>query len=252
MAIIHGLLTWPKDFQLQPLLPLSQSMNSNLTHALDGLNTRYRALGKSARLILLIFAGLLLLAISALTLRPAPLTDLAEGSHLRKADFYPLWNKGELVVLMRHVERCDHSTNPCLEQADGITVKGQHVAVQVGQAFQNLGLNQTNIYNSPLRRTEQTASYAFNRTTTGQEWLINCRKSMLDDVLKHKLDQHNMILVTHSECIAALEQSLKVSGASSLDYGSSLIISINPDDHSAKVLGYIDAQDWGKVLAKRP
>ncbi len=227
-------------------------MNSNFSHALAELNARYCALRTSARLTLLILVTALLVGAAVVELRPAPLTDLAEGRHLRDADFYSLWDKGDLVVLMRHVERCDHSSNPCLDQPDGITVKGRHVAGQVGQAFQHLGLSQTDVYNSPLRRTEQTSSYAFNRTSSGQDWLVNCRQSMLDDVLKHKLDHHNMILVTHSECIAALEKSLKVPSPNSPDYGSSLIISVNATDSSAKVLGYVDAQDWGTVLAKHP
>lgn len=227
-------------------------MNPNLNHALDGLSARYRALRKSSRLVLLLLAGLVLIGATVVALRPAPLTDLAQGRYLRNAHFYSLWDKGDVVVLMRHVERCDRSSNPCFAEPDGITAKGQRVAIQLGEALQSLGLNQADIYNSPLRRTEQTASYAFNRTTAGQDWLINCRKSILEDVLKHKLDRHNLILVTHSECISALEKSLTVHSPSSLDYGSSLIVSINPDDHRANVLGYIDAQDWGTVLAKRP
>jgi hypothetical protein len=38
----------------------------------------------------------------------------------------------------------------------------------------------------------------------------------------------------------------------SLDYGASLILSVNPDDHSTRVLGFIDARDWAKVVARRP
>ncbi|WP_460043799.1 hypothetical protein [Pseudomonas sp. S2_H01] len=71
-------------------------------------------------------------------------------------------------------------------------------------------------------------------------------------MLKHKLDHRNMVLVTHSECAAALEQSLNTPAPSSIGYGSSLIVSIDPGTHAARVLGFIDAQDWGKVLAKRP
>jgi len=226
-------------------------MNSNVSHALDELNARYHALGKSARVGLLALGIVLMTAICAVALRPAPIADLAEGNHARKASLFSLWDRGDLVVLMRHAERCDHSSNPCLDKSDGITVKGRQMAQQVGLAFKNLGFNQVDVYNSPLRRTEQTSAYAFNRTSTGEDWLINCRKTLLEDVLKHKLDHRNMVLVTHSECVAALEQSLNTPAPSSIGYGSSLIVSIDPDTHAARVLGFIDAQDWGKVLAKR-
>lgn len=227
-------------------------MSSNVSHTLGELNARYLALKKSARLGLIALFLLLTGVASALALHPAAIVDLAEGNHARKADLFSLWDRGDLVVLMRHAERCDHSSNPCLDQSDGITVKGRQMAQQVGQAFRNLGLNQVDLHNSPLRRTEQTSAYAFNRTSTGEDWLVNCRKSMLKDVLDHKLDHRNMVLVTHSECVAALEQSLNTPVPSSIGYGSSLIVSIDPKTHAARVLGFVDAQDWAKVLAKRP
>jgi phosphohistidine phosphatase SixA len=227
------------------------TMSSTLSHALGELNARYHALRKSARLGLFALLLLLMGVASALALHPAAIPDLAEGNHARKANFFSLWDRGDLVVLMRHAERCDHSSNPCLDQSDGITVKGRLMAQQVGLAFKNLGFNQVDVFNSPLRRTEQTSAYAFNRTSTEEDWLINCRKTMLADVLKHKLDHRNMVLVTHSECVAALEQSMSTPAPSSIEYGSSLIVSIDPKTHATRVLGFVDAQDWGKVLAKR-
>lgn len=227
-------------------------MNTSINDALVAITTRFHRRRQLARRVLFIVGMLLVMAITVITSRPALLTDLAQGHQLHKVNFFPLWGKGDLVVLMRHAERCDRSTNPCLAQPDGITVKGQHVADQLGQALQKLGLNQATLYNSPMRRTEQTSAYAFNHTTPGQDWLINCRDSMLDEVLKHKLDGHNMVLVTHSECIVQLEKSLDISAPGIPDYASSLIVSVNPDNHHARVLGYIDAADWGRVLRERP
>jgi phosphohistidine phosphatase SixA len=234
------------------VIALEPSMTSIVRYALDLSGTRYRALGKSTRMVSLIVAILMSASMILLALRPAQLNDLAEGYQARKANFYLLWDTGELVVLMRHVERCDHSTNPCLAQPDGITMKGQRMANQLGESLQHLGLSGADIYNSPLLRTEQTSAYAFKRTSSGQDWLINCKGSILDDMLKHKQNHHNLILVTHSECMSALEKSLNVPAPLSPDYGASLIVSVNPKDHSAHVLGYIDARDWKKVLARRP
>jgi phosphohistidine phosphatase SixA len=227
-------------------------MISNFSHTLNMLTARYHVRRKTVRLVSLVLGSLLLIGATTIAVRPAPVADLAEAHHALKADFYSLWDKGDLVVLMRHVERCDRSTNPCLDQPDGITIKGRGVAERVGLSFQQLGLSHADIFNSPLQRTEQTSRYAFNQKTQAQDWLINCRRSMLDDVLKHKQDHRNLVLVTHSECITELEKSLKVSSPWSAEYGSSLIVSVNPVDHSTQVLGYIDAQDWTKVLARRP
>jgi phosphohistidine phosphatase SixA len=207
----------------------------------------YRYALVMACLLAMTFAG-----VSYTLRRPAPPVDLVEGNRLISSGFYAGWQRGDLVVVMRHVERCDHSTNPCLAQPDGITRKGSDVATALGASIRAMDLSGTDLYNSPLRRTEQTAQAVFNRTTPAQDWLINCRKTMLDDVLKHKLDHRNLILVTHSECIAQLEKSLNVPSADSLDYGASLIVSVNPRDQSAHVLGIVDARSWNKVVAGRP
>lgn len=184
--------------------------------------------------------------------KPAAPVDLIESNRLISSGFYAGWQRGDLVILMRHVERCDHSTNPCLAQPDGITRKGSDVATALGASIRAMDLSGTDLYTSPLRRTEQTAQAVFNRTTPAQDWLINCRKTMLDDVLKHKLDHRNLILVTHSECIAQLEKSLNVSSPDPLGYGASLIVSVNPRDQSAHVLGTVDARSWNTVVAGRP
>jgi phosphohistidine phosphatase SixA len=227
-------------------------MISNFSHTLDMLTARFHVRRKTVRLAALLLGSLLLIGATTIAVRPAPMTDLGEAHHALKADFYSLWDKGQLVVLMRHVERCDHSTNPCLSAPDGITVKGRGVAERLGLSFPQLGLGHADIFNSPLQRTEQTSRYAFYQKSQAQDWLINCRRSMLDDVLKHKQDQRNLVLVTHSECITELEKSLKVRSPWSAEYGSSLILSIDPVDHSPHVLGYVYAQDWTKVLARRP
>jgi phosphohistidine phosphatase SixA len=227
-------------------------MNSYLSHVVVDVSARYHALHKLSRLMLLSLSLLIMASAAAYALRPAPLTDLADGRNLRKADFYALWDKGDLVVLMRHSERCDHSTNPCLAEGDGITRKGMELATQTGESLRQLGLNNADIYNSPLRRTEQTSAFVFHRTTAGQKWLVNCRNTMLDDVLAHKVGKRNLVLVTHSECINAMEKSLGVPAPESLDYAASLVVKVDPVSHSAHVLGYIDAQNWGAVLAKRP
>src|SRR5688500_3618049 len=83
------------------------------------IQARYKTL-----LVMLSFVILAVL-IGLWFLRAAAPVDLAQGRNMRTADVYARWTKGELVVLVRHAERCDHSTNPCLDVADGITRKGR-------------------------------------------------------------------------------------------------------------------------------
>ena len=47
---------------------------------------------------------------------------------------------------------------------------------------------------------------------------------MLQDALAHKVPGRNLVLVTHSECMAQIEKDLKVP-ASDMGYGSSLFVS---------------------------
>lgn len=206
---------------------------------------------RSYRTIFLIaFAVITAAALSAFAFSPAPIQDLAQRHNFQHADVSGLWAHGELVVLLRHVERCDHSTNPCLADHDGITRKGQAMALELNKSMKTMGVGNADIFSSPLLRTTQTSSAVFDRPVVNQDWLINCRKTMLNDVLAHKVDQRNLILVTHSECIDQLEKSMNVP-RTMMNYGASLIIAIDPATHKPNILGFIDAPGWKTILAKR-
>lgn len=211
----------------------------------------YSSLRPYRNILLGVFGLIITAALGAYAFAPAPVQDLALRNHFHQADIHGLWARGELVVLMRHAERCDHSTNPCLAGPEGITRKGQGVALELNKSMKAMGLANADIFSSPLLRTTQTSGFVFDRPVTNQDWLINCRKIMLNDVQAHKVDQRNLILVTHSECIDQLEKSLNNS-RTSLDYGASLIVSVDPVSHELKILGFMDASGWKTVLAKRP
>ncbi len=181
-----------------------------------------------------------------LLLKGSPPLNLAHGANMKIEDFNRRWINGDIIALVRHVERCDHSNAPCLDSADGITTRGRDVALELGNEFQKLGLEKTDIYSSPLTRAAQTSTFMFNHASSGQDWLFNCKGTMLRDVLRHKVNQHNLLLVTHSECIAEFEKAMKLPTPTP-GYGSSLFISIDKTDGAPHVLGYIDAQDWQSV-----
>ena len=151
-------------------------------------------------------ASALVIPLTLWLLAPAAVPDLAHGNVAGAQALKEGWNKGDIIVLVRHVERCDHSKAACLSGQDGITDRSRSVAVGVGAQFEQLGLDKADVYNSPILRTAQTAGYRFNKVGAGEEWLMNCRGTMLKDALMHKVPGRNLILVTHSECMAQLEK----------------------------------------------
>ena len=190
-------------------------------------------------------SALLVSALSLWLLGPATLPDLAHGNIAGARALADGWAKGEMIVLVRHVERCDHSKAACLNDREGITDRARAVAVGLGAQFEQLGLDHTDLYNSPLTRTAQTAGYMFNKVSAGDDWLVNCRHDLLRNALAHKVPGRNLILVTHSECMQAMETALK-QPTSTFGYGASLFVS-TAQPQAPRLLGFIEASDWRSV-----
>lgn len=190
----------------------------------------------------------LVIPLTVWLLRPAAIPDLAHGNVTGAQALAAGWARGDMIVLVRHVERCDHSKAACLTGNDGITERSRSVAVSVGAQFEQLGLQRVDIYNSPMIRTAQTASYMFNKVSANDDWLISCKGTMLRDALAHKVAGRNLILVTHSECMSQLQKDLKLP-TSSLGYGASLFISAETLQ-APRMLGYIEASDWHTVTTQ--
>lgn len=201
--------------------------------------TRYR------NTVVVLASALLVIPLTLWLLAPAAIPDLAHGNTAGARALLEGWTKGDMIVLVRHVERCDHSSAACLSGDDGITARSRSVAVGVGAQFEQLGLDKADVYNSPMLRTAQTAGYMFNKVSAGEEWLVNCRDTMLQDALMHKVPGRNLILVTHSECMAQLEKDLKLP-VSTLGYGASLFISAQAFT-VPRMLGFVEASDWRSV-----
>jgi len=220
-------------------LVLAQAKGPSLGRIL----ARYkRRLAWSLGLGLTLLAGLYLL-------QPTAVPDLAHGNASGLKALTSSWAKGDMIVLVRHVERCDRSNAACLGPTDGITDRARDVAVALGARFEQLGLAHTDIYNSPLSRTAQTAGYMFSKVSSGDNWLFNCRGSMLRDALAHKVAGRNLVLVTHSECMAQLERDLRLA-TPTLGYGAALFVTTDTLDGAPKMLGSIEASDWRSVSLK--
>ncbi|WP_443696000.1 histidine phosphatase family protein [Pseudomonas sp.] len=194
---------------------------------------------------LMVIAALLLLCFTAYVALKTPRpSHFFRGSSLEIASFKAAWIEGDVIAFVRHAERCDQSTAPCLNSLDGITVRGKGVAIEVGASFQQLGLEKTDILTSPLTRTQQTADYMFNHKVQSQEWLANCKNTILQSAIKHKVRGRNLVLVTHSDCMKDVERSMNYSTSDKPDYSSSLIISYREKEKVLQMLGIVDSGDW--------
>ncbi|MGF0239989.1 hypothetical protein ACQR3P_24075 [Rhodococcus sp. IEGM1300] len=204
--------------------------------------TRYR------NAAVIIASALLVIPLTVWLLQPAAVPDLAHGNVAGARALVNGWANGDMIALVRHVERCDHSKAVCLKGDDGITDRSRSVAVSVGAQFEKLGLARADVYNSPTLRTEQTAAFMFNTASANDDWLFNCSGTILRDALAHKVPGRNLILVTHSECMDELQKELKLP-TSDLGYGASLFVSAAVAQ-APRMLGFVEASDWRSVTTE--
>ena len=162
------------------------------------------------------------------------------------------WSKGNIVMLIRHTDRCDRSDSPCLEagKMEGITIDGKKKAQKIALGIKNsLPLIDTDIYNSPVKRTKQTAHIIFNDKSIEQDWLRkNCKNDFLNKIINHKHNGKNMILVTHATCMAEINSKGKLLINNYIkndqSYGIAYFFVINKKDRQAYILGYINPEGW--------
>ncbi|WP_438826731.1 histidine phosphatase family protein [Pseudomonas koreensis] len=197
-------------------------------------------------LIAVVGTVLLMGLVSGFVWWPRSPTDLGHAGRAATSQWLSAWQAGEIVALVRHTERCDRSSNPCLGPADGITQVGSEAAAAVGRGFTQLGMQQAEVLSSPLTRTVQTAHYMFGSDAVTQDWLATCGPTLRDDVVAHKSAGHNLVLVTHSGCISDFEKQTGYPHAVTAEYGSALLLRV--DAHGQlKVLGIINPVAWSQV-----
>ena len=173
--------------------------------------------------------------------------DLGIGNRLLTSHMLPLWRDGDLIVLVRHEERCDRSTNPCLGPVEGLTINGSQNAEALGKAFKTLGMEGSDVLASPTIRTAQTLRFMFgkNELTSGQQAV--CGAAMGEELLSHKQPGRNLVFVTHSGCIADFETHLGYPRARFPEYGSALFVQVLPNG-KFKTLGIVNNPDWPAAL----
>ena len=179
-------------------------------------------------------------------------SPLSKGSK-SLLDLEAHWAQGNVVSLIRHTERCDRSDGPCFDGKDGITVFGKEQAIKIGNAYAKLPKQDIIIYNSPLKRTKQSADLMFPGKSSDKKWLRDgCKENLLDDIFKYKEETKNLILVTHDTCIDPLgeqqeDKLIKMDLNPEDTYGASFFLAINKEQSKAFFLGYLLADHWEQL-----
>lgn len=208
------------------------------------------ALVNTKRLIAAGTALVIMTAIASWFALSTHVTDLRNAQQIRDSGLYAAWAKGSVMVLIRHAERCDRSSNTCLGDPTGITVAGSQAAADVGNGIERLGLRGVDVISSPEVRTQQTAQFIFDKPVATQAWLNECDPAFAQTAFSHKRPDHNLVLVTHSGCIDHLQRQLGVPGGErSSEYASALLVSMEPSG-KARILGQMSADRWQQLATQ--
>lgn len=187
------------------------------------------------------------LLLAGFLLWPSSPLDLGVGNRLVTSGVLASWRQGDVVVLVRHEERCDRSENPCFGPAHGLTILGTQRAREMGKAFDSLGMEATDVLSSSATRTAQTALFMFGKTELSAAPLALCGDAIAKEILSHKHPGRNLMLITHSGCISDLQTSLGFPHAAAAEYGSALFAKALPNG-SLEVIGTLKSQEWAAVL----
>lgn len=76
------------------------------------------------------------------------------------------WKSGNVILLIRHEERCDRSNNPCLGPDEGIIALGSERAKETGILLKaHFDFDDTDIFTSPMTRTVQTSDFLLGKAS---------------------------------------------------------------------------------------
>ena len=114
-----------------------------------------------------------------------------------------------VVVLFRHAERCDRSTNQCLSDKTGITVKGTQDARELGNAF-SADIPDFDLYSSNTVRTIQSATwFSAGKKLTVDKRLLQCGNEIYSAIkdLQSKAPDKNIVIFTHNHCLTYIAKN---------------------------------------------
>ncbi|WP_185267780.1 lipopolysaccharide core heptose(II)-phosphate phosphatase PmrG [Halopseudomonas xiamenensis] len=180
---------------------------------------------------------------------PPAIADLSEEHRHYTGELLQSWDRGEVVVLLRHLERCDRYDVPCLTDKSGLTARAKLVGDELHEDFGELGLDKSIVYNSPALRTAETEALVFGDVGEERDWLVSCEEDFIDTALDNKQVARNLILVTHSHCINYAQEALGYDEELPA-YGSAIFLSLADNPEGVKALGFIDPEDWDLTFAR--
>lgn len=177
---------------------------------------------------------------------PVPV-DLSKSPFALTGRMLHEWEEGDLIVFVRHLERCSRVDAACLEdEANGITERSTVTGLDMREHFATLGLHKTDMYSSPLTRTAQTSALLFAEPVAHQDFLYQCEEDFVQNAVAKKTPGRNLVLVTHSSCLDEVNEHLALA---EVDYNYGVAVFLNVESPARQqVLGFIDSDDWAKIL----
>lgn len=210
---------------------------------------RKPALGRhrARRLMLLILASVAI--VCAWRVSASRVVELGDDPHLFHAQVAAHWQSGDVLLLIRHAERCDRSEHLCAGDPTGITVQGSEAAGQVGEGLRQLGLSRAQMVSSEALRTRQTAEAIAGHSVPTADWASECGSDFSRAALAHKRPGENLVVVTHSGCIDRFERTAGIAGGGrSSEYTEALFVELD-GVHPAQILGSVASAQWqGQAL----
>ena len=172
------------------------------------------------------------------------MVELGDDPRLFHSQVAAQWQRGDVLLLIRHAERCDRSAHLCAGHPTGITVPGSDAAGRVGDGLRTLGLSRAQIVSSEALRTRQTAEAIAGHTVPTADWASDCDSDFSRAAMTHKRPGENLVVVTHSGCIDHFERSAGIAGGGrSSEYTAALFVAVD-GVHPARILGSVAPAQW--------
>ena len=214
------------------------------------------------RLAILLLTGAVLIAMTVLGMRywhtatGGQCTNLV-NNRTAHDQLQKLWQQDQIIVLLRHTEKCREDTISCEDLAsatpmDKLTQKGIADAKVIGEGFRALLPGDFELLSSNKNRTLQTAQRAFGYLPETRYWLReNCKQELGIQLLQSR--RGNQVLVTHSTCLNVLTDDagnklIPFNTGGHEDYGLAVFLVRRSPGDMPRVLGCAWPDDWQNLM----
>ncbi|QXQ20666.1 histidine phosphatase family protein [Pseudomonas tolaasii] len=172
--------------------------------------------------------------------------ELSSNKQLAESGLSEEWKNGNVILLIRHEERCDLSGSPCLGPDDGITLSGGERAKEAGVRIKSyFGLSNSDIFTDSATSSIQTSDIMLGNSSPLPSREDICGVDIISRLLKFKVANKNIIVVTDKVCVIDL---IKYSGkrkSKNLEYGSLLFAKVSRYNR-LEIIGILKSDDIPK------